>query len=83
MQGRGERVIEILKQPASTPVSELHEVAALLAVAEGVLDKLPVTDVAAVERELVAALPATMRIDEREGMLTIARALVARRGGGS
>jgi len=80
---RGERVVEILKQPASTPVAVVAEVAALLAVAEGVVDALPVAEVAPFERELVAALPASMRPDERDAMLQIARGLVARRGGGS
>jgi F-type H+-transporting ATPase subunit alpha len=72
---RGERVIEILKQPASSAVSELHEVAALMAAAEGMLDALPVGEVAAFERELVSRLPSDMRPDARDEMLAIARRL--------
>ena len=49
---RGQRVVEILKQPQYQPLSVPLEVASVVAVTGGTLDELPVTDVRRFEREM-------------------------------
>lgn len=54
---RGRRVREVLKQPQYEPMPVPEQIAALLAVSEGLFDPVPVEDVASVEeslREVVA-----------------------------
>jgi F-type H+-transporting ATPase subunit alpha len=58
---RGRRVREILKQPQYHPLSVPEQIAALVAVNEGVLDEVPIDGVAAAEkdirREVTESLP--------------------------
>ncbi|MEX2487763.1 MAG: F0F1 ATP synthase subunit alpha [Nitriliruptoraceae bacterium] len=49
---RGQRVVEILKQPEHQPLAVELQVASVVAVTSGVLDELPVGDVRRFEREL-------------------------------
>jgi F-type H+/Na+-transporting ATPase subunit alpha len=49
---RGQRVVEILKQPQYQPLSVDLQVASVVAVTSGVMDDLPVVDVRRFEREL-------------------------------
>jgi F-type H+/Na+-transporting ATPase subunit alpha len=49
---RGQRVVEILKQPQFQPLSVDLQVASIFAVTEGKLDDIPVGDVRRFEREL-------------------------------
>src|SRR6056297_2002929 len=49
---RGQRVVEILKQPQYEPLSVQLQVASVVAVTSGVLDELPVVDVSRFESEL-------------------------------
>ncbi|AYY14274.1 F0F1 ATP synthase subunit alpha [Actinobacteria bacterium YIM 96077] len=50
---RGERLIEILKQPQSSPVPVAHQVATVWAGTTGQLDEVPVEDVRRFEAEFV------------------------------
>ncbi len=49
---RGQRVVEILKQPQYQPLSVELQVASVVAVTSGVMDELPVVDVRRFERDL-------------------------------
>ncbi len=49
---RGQRVVEILKQPENQPLAVQLQVASVVAVTSGKLDELPLTDVRRYEREL-------------------------------
>jgi F-type H+/Na+-transporting ATPase subunit alpha len=49
---RGQRVVEVLKQPQFEPLPVEKQVASIFAVTEGYLDEVPVVDVKRYEREL-------------------------------
>ena len=87
---RGRRVREVLKQGALETISVCEQLAVLLAVGEGVLDDVPVTSVATVERALRAAVRRqqpgacerieqgrTLEDDDREELLGLARRVTA------
>lgn len=83
---RGERIVEILKQPASTPVPLECEVASLLGAR--LLDVVPLADVPAFERELHRRIPESLRgmgsdrrisEEEIETLTAIAREILGQR----
>ena len=49
---RGRRVREILKQPQYQPLPVAEQIAALVAINEGVLDNIPIEDIAMAERSI-------------------------------
>jgi F-type H+-transporting ATPase subunit alpha len=51
---RGRRVREALKQPQYQPLSVIEELAALLAVTEGLYDDIAVSDMGAVEKKVLS-----------------------------
>ncbi len=65
---RGQRVVEILKQPQYQPLPVELQVASVVAVTSGKLDEIPVTDVRRYERELHEYL--TSRHGEMLGKLS-------------
>jgi F-type H+-transporting ATPase subunit alpha len=50
---RGERMVELLKQPQGAPVSVAHQVAAIWAGSTGQLDQVPVEDIRRFEAEFI------------------------------
>ncbi len=86
---RGHRVREVLKQPQYQPLPVAAQIAALLAVTEGVFDRVPLERVEAAERAVREQF-ATRRLDigerisvgaplsdtDREALLTAARLVV-------
>jgi F-type H+-transporting ATPase subunit alpha len=53
---RGRRVREILKQPQYQPLTVTEQIAALVAVNEGVLDNIPLEDIADAEKSIQQAI---------------------------
>jgi F-type H+-transporting ATPase subunit alpha len=53
---RGRRVREILKQPQYRPLPVPEQIAALVAVNEGVLDAVPVSEIGAAEKKIRRAV---------------------------
>jgi F-type H+-transporting ATPase subunit alpha len=53
---RGRRVREVLKQPQYQPLSVAEQIAALVAINEGVLDNIPIEDIAEAERSIRRAI---------------------------
>jgi F-type H+-transporting ATPase subunit alpha len=93
---RGRRVREVLKQGALETVPVARQLAALLAVNEGLYDGMAVEAIAGVEallhRELLARSPALVEAIEsgapldrqdRDELLALARSVVARASGGA
>ena len=87
---RGHRVREVLKQPQYQPLPVADQIAALLAVTEGIFDQVPLERVAAAERavreQVAARCPdigqrisagAPLGDTDREALLTAARLAVA------
>lgn len=71
---RGRRVREVLKQPQYSPMKASEHIAVLLAVNEGLLDDLPLEEIADVEKKIcqavTAQLPDLCEKIERGGKLT-------------
>jgi F-type H+-transporting ATPase subunit alpha len=64
---RGRRVREILKQDRYSPLTATQQVAALLAVNEGIFDDIPLAEVRAAENKIVAA--AARELTEISGVI--------------
>lgn len=82
---RGRRVREALKQNEATPISVAHQIALLLAVAEGLFDTIPLETMASAAAAVAKAVDATpeardieqgasLEGERREAMLRAARA---------
>ena len=82
---RGRRVREALKQGEAEPLRVAHQIALLLAVAEGLFDTVPIEEMAAAAADVVRAVSATpeskeiaegapLRGERREAILRVARA---------
>ena len=89
---RGRRVREVFKQPQYEPLPVAEQIAVLFAAGEGILDELPLEEVAASEqalrRAVVRELPALCErmgtgakftADDREVLRRLSRVAVARR----
>jgi len=81
---RGRRVREALKQKEAEPLPVAHQIALLLAVAEGLFDTIPIEEMPAATANVVRAVSATpeskeiaagapLRGDRREAILRVAR----------